>query len=167
MGVAKLLWALPGVLIGVLCGVHNASAQQKPAPAEVKLTKEDSIALKTFNVRFGPYKMDMKPFADDVKKLAATELIVTDKQGLKWTVVSFRFGWRRRDINDDARTGKRKVIYVFNATDVTGSRLPEPWQKELAEFVLPTEELLFENIIVQHPQTKKMMRAATLTLKVI
>mgnify|MGYP001187689127 CR=1 FL=1 len=144
---------------------YTTMAQQKQPTPILKLTREDSLALKRFTVRFGPYTRDAKVLADDARKLTQAPLVVTGTDNQSWTVLSFRFGYRQRDVNDDARTGKRKLIYTFNATDVQGPRLPQVWQQELADKLIPTEELWFEEIFVQHPKTKVTMKAPPMVLK--
>ena len=88
--------------------------------------------------------------------------------GTDLQVVSFRFGWRKKEASDDIKTGKRKIIANFQAVDVYDSpRIPEAWQAEMKEYVQTKEELLFEAIIVQHPKTKKLYQAPPLFLKLL
>lgn len=128
----------------------------------------DTVKAVKFTVAFGPYKKDMKPFVSDFKRILNGDLKVTDQTGTAWTVVNYRLGWRRREFNDDARTGKRKIVYLYNGKEVYNSaKIPADWQSEINEFLQATEEVMFEEIIVQHPKTKKMMLAPSLSFKIL
>jgi hypothetical protein len=160
----KYPWCLAIVLATFLC---TASGYAQTVSAKPKAAADTAKTVK-FTVAFGPYKKDMKPLVADFKRVLNADLKVTDQQGTAWTVVSYRLGWRRREFSDDARTGKRKIVYLYNGKDVNNaSKIPADWQAEMNEFLQATEEILFEEIIVQHPKTKKMMMAPTLSFKTI
>lgn len=122
-----------------------------------------------FLVKFGPYKNNMPIVLTDLKRALNTELKVTDSAtGLAYQVISFRLGWRKKEPSDDYKTGKKKIITSFNAVDVyNNTRIPAAWQTELSENAKSTDELLFEAIYVQHPTSKKMYQAPSLTFKLI
>lgn len=142
----------------------NAHAQStKPA------SKTEAVKPVVFLVKFGPYKNNMPIILTDLKRALNTELKVTDSAtGQAFDVISFRFGWRKKEPSDDYKTGKKKIITSFNAVDVYNkTRIPEAWQLELGESAKSTDELLFEAIYVQHPVSKKMYQVPSLTFKLI
>ncbi len=152
----------------VMMSLANASiAQAKTTPGTTSSkSATDTTKHQLFTVKFGPYKLGMVVLAEDLKRLVNAELKVTDSLGVVWQPVTFRLGWRKRDYSDDIKTGKRKVGYFFNATEVlNSSKIPASWQQEMSEMLQPGEEVMFEEIIVQHPKTKKMMQAPTLQFK--
>lgn len=144
------------------------ATKPKPAAAIPKLTAADT-AMPKMQVRFGPYKHGMQVLISDWKLALNAPLVVTDTAtGTALQVVSFRFGWRKKEFSDDIKTGKRKIIANFQAVDVYDSpRIPEAWQAEMKEYVQSKEELMFEAIIVQHPKTKKFYQAPPLFLKLL
>jgi hypothetical protein len=143
-----------------ICCASNLVAQDKPAAA-----KPDTSKAITFTVQFGPYKKGIPVLVDDMKRLLNADLKVTDNKGQAWTIVSYRLGYRKKDTNDDWKTGKRKTILVFNAVDVQNSpKIPAAWQKSMLESLQSGEEILFEQIIAQNIKTKKMMMPPSLTL---
>lgn len=151
-----------------LCmNISDIHAQAKlPAKAAVK----DSAQRIQLSVKYGPYANEAKAFVTDlVKLLPAAELRITDNKGNAWTVISYRLGYRKKEVSDDYKTGKRKTVFTFNAATITNgkTKLPESWQKELTESLQASEEILFENVIVQNIKTKKMMLAPALKILVI
>ena len=119
-------------------------------------------------VQFAGYKPTMKPVAADLVNHLDMPLRVSDKAGLVYSVVSYRLGWRRREVNDDARTGRRKTVFVYYATPVKNSdKIPADWQKEIKENLQISEELSFEEIIVKHPKNGKLYMAQNLVLKML
>lgn len=163
-----LLMFLIAVLGATGLAQTKPAAKAKPATATPKLTAADT-AMPKMLVRFGPYKKGMPVLISDWKQVLNAELKVTDTAtGTSMQVVSFRFGWRKKEASDDIKTGKRKIIANFQAVDVYDSpRIPEAWQAEMKENVQTKEELMFEAIIVQHPKTKKLYQAPPLFLKLL
>jgi len=139
------------------------------AQATKPTAKTEILKPVVFLVKFGPYKNNMQIVLTDIKRAVNTELKVTDSaSGLAYQVISFRFGWRKKEPSDDYKTGKKKIITSFNAVDVyNNTRIPEAWQLELTESAKSTDEFLFEAIYVQHPTTKKMYQVPSISLKVI
>lgn len=154
----KLLFAFIITIISVV-----GFAQPPAKPAAVKAPVAKPIKL---TVKFGPYSDSSKAFAPDVKlAVKVATLKITDNNGGTWTVISYRLGWRKKDTNDDYKTGKSKTVYIFNATEVNNDpKVPEGWQKELQASLQPTEQLLFEEILVQDAKTKKTIKAPPLRI---
>ena len=127
----------------------------------------DTVKVPKFSVRFGPYNGTIPTLTDDIKKLVGTELIVTDQQGQRWNTVAFRFGWNKREESVDIKTGRKKTVSNFDATDVdSSSRIPEAWQNALKENIRSGEDLIFERIIIEHPGSKRKMVAPDLRLTI-
>lgn len=173
-------WAITA---GVLCMSASGSAlfgQNTKTPAKAPTAKTqpvktpaatifpDTLKSPKFTVRFGPYTEANPALPDDLKKLLNTDLIITDQRGQKWTPVAFRFIWNRKEINDDWKTGKRKIIMAPSIVEVDGTaKLPATWQKEMTDTLQSGEELIFERIIIEHPESKRKMMAPSLRIKVI
>ena len=157
------------ILVICLAGLLLFSStgwSQAPRPGQK--TRADSTRKVVLQAKFGPFANGSPVLATDFQAIAGGVLKVVDSTtGTEWKVVKFRLGWRRRDVSDDIRTGKKKIVYLFNATEVYDSnRIPEAWQKEMKANIQPTEEVLFESIYVQHPVTMRMMECPPITLKI-
>ncbi len=152
---------LLAVIITVTGLVGFAQTPAKPAAAKTPVAKPLKLTVK-----FGPYSDSSKAFAPDVKlAVKVASLKITDNNGGTWTVISYRLGWRKKDTNDDYKTGKSKTVYIFNAVEVDNNpKIPEGWQKELQASLQPTEQLLFEEILVQDVKTKKTIKAPSLRI---
>jgi hypothetical protein len=146
----------------------QAAKTTKPPPAKTTRILPDTIKVPEFAVRFGPYTNTLSALPDDIKKLLNTDLIVADQRGQKWTPVAWRFIWNRKEINDDWKTGKRKTSLMPNIVEIDSTgKLPESWQKELQDNLQSGEELIFERIIIEHPESKRKMMAPNLRIKII
>jgi hypothetical protein len=159
----KAGWWLMAVFF--LFGFASKVEAQTPKPA----SKTEASKPLVFLVKFGPYKNNMPIVLTDLKRALNTELKVTDSvSGQQYDVISFRFGWRKKEPSDDYKTGKKKIITSFNAVEVyNNTRIPEAWQLELSETAKASDMFLFEAIYVQHPTTKKMFQVPSISLKVI
>lgn len=148
------------LLLACLIFIGMESNSQPPKPTPAAASKKLVLTPK-----FGAYTDSSKPFATDLKQIMKAELRVTDNTGTVWTIVTYRLGWRKKEMSDDYKTGQRKTVNTFNAVTVDNSgKIPEGWQKELSENLQAGEQLLFEEIIAQDPKTKKMMKVSSLRL---
>jgi hypothetical protein len=159
-------------LMGIMLG-YSAMAQSKPPqkpapkPAATAKTMPDTLKVPKFTTRFGPYNGKLEALPDDLKKLVATELIVTDERGQKWNIVAWRFIWKKKEFNDDWKTGQRKTVISPQIAEFDStSKLSESWQNELKEYLQSGEELVFERIIVEHPESKRKMMAPDLKVMI-
>ncbi len=166
----RLLSMLPmALLAALLMPAGSALAQTKPPVAKPKpaIPLIDTLKPLRLQAQFGIWKAtNNTAFVADFKKALALELKVKDSaSGVFFTVQSFRLGWRKKEASDDYKTGRRKVISTFNAVPVEGAKLPEAWQKEMNDALQATEEVLFEQILVIHPVTKRLQMAPALIIK--
>ncbi|HSC52169.1 MAG TPA: hypothetical protein VLC98_01010 [Phnomibacter sp.] len=156
---------IPAIVLLFGLGLATAATAQTAKPSG------KTVAAKpvSFLVKFGPYKDKMPIVLSDLKVALNTDLKVTDSAtGQAYEIISFRFGWRKKESSDDYKTGKKKIITSFNAVEVyNNSRIPEGWQAELKESAKASDELLFEDIYVQNPVTKKMYQAPSISFKVL
>lgn len=150
------------VIAVISVGAFGQAGKQAPKPKADTTSKR--IVLKA---KFGPFGHGSDVFVTDFKVMAGGELKVVDSvSGTQWKVVRYRLGWRKREASDDYRTGKKKLIYNFVATEVYDSnKIPSAWQNEMKANLQPTEEVSFETIYVQHPVTKKIMECPPLIFK--
>lgn len=157
----KNKWPLLLACSCLLASVLLAQPPKKPAAAPAAHT---AVKLQP---KFGPFGANSTVFATDFKQLLNAELKITDSiSGLQWQVIKFRLGWRRRDVSDDIRTGKKKIVFLYNAVEVFDkTRMPEAWQKEMATGLQATEEISFESIIAKHPTTGSLRELPTLIIK--
>ncbi|MCU0376184.1 MAG: hypothetical protein MUF24_12830 [Chitinophagaceae bacterium] len=156
----------PAILIGLAAlTLHGtAAAQAKPAGVAKKtadtavksVSVRDTSKVITLKARFGPYDGSSPVVVENLKSLAGTKLVVTDNKGTNWTVVAWRFGWNRKEMSNDIRTGKRKWITNYYAVEVLESdTLPTAWQTEIKETLQKGEEISIEQIIAENPKTKE------------
>lgn len=170
-----MLTITPTILLGLAAlALHSiATAQGKPAGVVKKTTDtaaktgtvRDTSTSKviTLKARFGPYDGSSPVVVENLKSLAGTKLIVTDNKGVNWTVVAWRFGWNRKEMSNDIRTGKRKWITNYYAVDVMESdTLPGSWQTEIKETLQKGEEISIEQIIAENPKTREKRLAPPL-----
>jgi ABC-type hemin transport system ATPase subunit len=151
------------VLVGLSFSAAGQANKQQPPKAKVD-TSQKRVVLRAV---LGPYGNGSTVFVTDLKVLIGGELKVVDSiSGTAWKVVRYRLGWRRKEMTDDYRTGKKKIMFNFTATDVfdTG-KIPVAWQNEMKANMQATEEISFESIYVQHPVTKKTMECPPVVLK--
>jgi len=140
------------------------SIAQSNAP-KPKIAK-DTSAPKLL-VKFGPYTDSSKTIVSAMKQLLKNELKVTDNKGGVYTIISFQFAWRKKDITDDFKTGVPKTIFLYNETSITGdAHIPASWQKELQANLQSKEELFFDEILAQNVKTKKLVKPNSLRLLV-
>lgn len=128
-------------------------------------TTQKRVVLKA---KFGPFGKGSDVLVSDFKVIVGGELKVVDSlSGTAWKVVKYRLGWRKKEMSDDYRTGKKKILFNYTATDVYESnRIPTAWQNEMKANIQATEEVSFESIFVQHPVSKKMMECPPIVLKI-
>jgi hypothetical protein len=127
----------------------------------------DTLKVPRFATRFGAYNGKVEALPDDLKKLVGTDLIVTDERGQKWNIVAWRFIWKKKEFNDDWKTGQRKTILSPQIAEFDGtSKLPENWQTELKAYLQSGEALIFERIIVEHPESMRKMMAPDLLVNI-
>jgi hypothetical protein len=143
----------------------NAFSQANKQASKPKAdSTQKRVVLKA---KFGPFGQGSDVLVSDFKVIVGGELKVVDSlSGTAWKVVRYRLGWRRKEMTDDYRTGKKKIMFNFTATDVfdTG-KIPVAWQNEMKANLQATEEISFESIYVQHPVTKKTMECPPVVLK--
>lgn len=167
-GIWVILFLLPAFLLQA-----QKTNQQKPgakpgAKPVVPMVLPDTIKVPKFTVRFGPYNGATPAPVEDMKKVLATGITITDQQGQKWTPLLWMFTWNRQEQSDDIKTGKRKTIVTSNMVEVDSSGvLPLSWQNEINEFLKSGEEVIFERIIVEHPASKRKRFAPDLRIKVL
>lgn len=166
----RLLLILATMLLtALLLPAGSALAQTKPPVAKPKpaIPLIDTLKPLRLQPQFGIWKAtNSTAFVADFKKALALELKVKDSaSGVLFAVQGFRLGWRKKEASDDYKTGRRKVITTFNAVQVDGAKLPEAWQKEMNDALQATEEVLFEQIMVLHPVTKRLYMAPSLVIK--
>jgi hypothetical protein len=143
---------IPMLALCCMLAMAPAANAQSTKPAG----KTEALKPVVFLVKFGPYKNNMPIVLTDLKRALNTELKVTDSvTGQAYEVISFRFGWRKKEPSDDYKTGKKKIITSFNAVDVYNKTAKS------------TDELIFEAIYVQHPVSKKMYQVPALSFKLI
>lgn len=137
----------------------------KSVPKQKADSTQKRVVLKA---KFGPFGQGSDVLVSDFKVIVGGDLKVLDSvSGTAWKVVKYRLGWRRKEMSDDYRTGKKKILFNYTATDVyESSKLPAAWQNEMKANIQATEEVSFESIFVQHPVTKKMMECPPLVLKI-
>lgn len=158
----------PAIIVGLAAlTLHSvAAAQVKPAvvskksvdtPSKTSAAGDTSTSkVITLKARFGPYDGSSPVVVENLKSLAGTKLVVTDNKGTNWTVVAWRFGWNRKEMSNDIRTGKRKWITNYYAVEVLESdTLPTAWQTEIKETLQKGEEISIEQIIAENPKTKE------------
>jgi hypothetical protein len=81
--------------------------------------------------------------------------------------VAWRFIWKKKEFNDDRKTGQRKTILSPQIAEFDGtSKLPENWQTELKAYLQSGEALIFERIIVEHPESMRKMMAPDLLVNI-
>lgn len=162
------------LLLFILCTSQFKTVAQAPPKTSKQLAAPkplvipyDSTKKIVLNIRFGPYSAERDVFLSGIIRFLNTDLLVTDSFGVNWKVVYFRLGWRKKEVVNDVKTGKRKVIPTFNATEVDGSsKIPEVWQEEIKTNLKVDDLLMFESVVVQNPYNKKQMLAPSLLLKI-
>lgn len=158
----KLLQVLILVLMmqGVL--VIPAAAQSKPL---AKPGKDTAMGPLKLFPKLGPFGDSSKVLVSVAKQLVHTPLKVIDNKGGTYQVVAFTFAWRKKDSTDNLKTGASSIIFTYNATSILGTdTIPATWQQELKAFMQPKEEILFDEILVQHLKTKKLIKGPSLRL---
>ena len=137
-----------------------AQIGQKPTPAST--SKKDTLVL---TAKYGSYINNSKAFVSDMKKLLNLELKVTDNMQNDYAIFSCRLGWRRKEMSDDWRTGKKKTVMSFNAIEINNSgKIPASWQMEMAENLKAGEEIMFEEILAQNKKTNRVVKVAPIKI---
>lgn len=150
------------LLLAVQVVQAQGSTRAVAAPAS------DTAKRYVLKARFGPFTGAGPVLPTDFIKLVDTKLIVTDQEGTVWPVYAFRFGWTRKEISDDWRTGKRKSIDNYYATQVNeADTLPRAWKESLKESLKAGETIGFEQIIVENPRTRVKRLVPDLLLTII
>lgn len=146
-----LMRTLLVVVAGMLCvqGFSQAKADTS------------KMASPVFTASMGMYAGKAKALSSDVKKLVNTNptVKVKDAKGVEYKVVGFEVTWRRKEISDDIKTGKPKVVYYMVGADVKAAQLPELLRKQIASDLQASEELALSNILYFDPKTKVSRRA--------
>jgi hypothetical protein len=151
----------------LLLAAQALQAQGSTQPVAAPATT-DTAKRYVLKARFGPFTGAGPVLLTDLIKLVDTKLIVTDQEGTVWPVYSFRFGWTRKESSDDWRTGKRKIIDNYYATQVNeADTLPRAWKESLKESLKAGETIGFEQIIVENPRSKVKRLVPDLLLTII
>lgn len=162
------MWAVIFLLPTFVLQAQKTTPQKTVAKPAVPAVLPDTVKLPKFTVRLGPYNGTTPAPLEDMKKVLATGLSITDQQGQKWTPLTWMFIWNRQEQSNDIRTGKSKTIVTYNAVQVDSTGvLPASWQKEIKEFLKSGEDFIIERIIVEHPGSKRKMMAPDLRIKVL
>jgi hypothetical protein len=136
----------------LLCNIFLNCTSFGQATRAADTTKPVVLKLK-----LGPFDGKNKALTGDIIKAVKLDISVTDSAtGEKWSLIKFRLSWKQKDITQDPNTGAKKPIYTFNSVTVLqGSKIPDAWQKEISETLNAGEQLIFEEVLAQHPKTKK------------
>ena len=139
--------------------------QQPPTAEPKKLSAADSAVL---TPKYGSLTNESKVFLSTFKQVLNLELKAVDKKQVVYTVVSYRLGWRKKEMSDDWRTGKKKPVYTFSAVEVNNSaKIPAAWQKEMAEMLQAGDEIYFEEILAQQTKGGPVFKSKALKLKLL
>jgi hypothetical protein len=149
--------------------LNSFFVQAQVVKPPVALVKDSSKKANVLTPSFGPYSNGSKAFATDIKRLLLTKpnIKLKDSKGTIYVVTSFELLWKKKDITDDIRTGKRKTVYQYAGGNVKGNALPDEWQKEINSFLQKGEEITFDKILYQDVVNKKTYKAPPLTITIL
>ena len=129
--------------------------------AQVK-TDTTKNSKPVYTASLGFYTGAMKALSSDVKRLMTTNPVVKvkDAKGAEYKVVSFEVTWKRKEISDDIKSGKPKVVYYMVGADVKTNQLPEIFRQQIGTDVQPGEEVMLSNILYNDPKKKINYKAS-------
>jgi hypothetical protein len=124
-------------------------------------TDTAKAAQPVFTAFMGMYSGKAKALSSDVKKLVNTNptLKVKDAKGVEYKVMAFEVTWKRKEISDDIKSGKPKVVYYMVGADVKAAQLPELLRKQMSTDLQAGEEVALSNIVYFDPKTKVNRKA--------
>lgn len=98
-----------------------------------------------------------KSNGDSVKPAEGTRLItsplkVTDKAGIGYEVINYRFAYKKKGYREDPETGKITTVYTMSAARFDHSPLPKSWTDNIKLSLQKDEELSFFEILVKDKQ---------------
>jgi hypothetical protein len=136
----------------------TAFAQQGKQPAKGKLPP--------LTTQLGSRSGTVDIAIDEALQLIKFPLKIVDDKKTAYSLVSYQFLYRKREITEDETTGKTSPTSSIVAEHFTASPLPEIWKTTIADRLKDGEELYFYDIVVKDA-SGKLMFAPTLKLKVI
>lgn len=121
-----------------------------------------------FTAYLGPYSGGKAIIADLKKLMDLNPVIkVKDAKGTEYKVISFEITWKRKELNDDIRTGKPKTGYYMVGADIKSNQLPENWRTEISSGIRSGEELNVGNILYNDPKKKMNYKAPDILLSIL
>jgi len=167
-GVWAILFLLPAIELQAQKTNPQKPGVKPVAKPAVPVILPDTVKVPKFTVRFGPYNGATPAPVEDIKKVLATGITITDQQGQKWTPLTWMFVWNKQEQSNDIKTGRTKNILTYNAVQVDSSGvLPPTWQNEIKEYLKSGEEFVIERMIIEHPGSKRKMMAPELRIKLL
>ena len=127
------------------------------------------VAKPLFTATVGIYSGTAKALNSDVKRLMTVNPVVKvkDSKGTEYKVVAFEVTWKRKEISEDLKSGKPKVVFYMVGADVKTNQLPDMLRQQISSNLQAGEEIMLTNILYTDPKKKinyKASNSITLTI---
>lgn len=121
------------------------------AQAQVKTQKKETAKAKmpVLITTLGAYKDSMILPADEIKKIIGDSVKVYDINGNQFKVTYYQFVYKRKEFNEDEKTGKAIPVNTMVADYFTSTPLPKIWTNTIKDELKSGEEVYFFDIIAK------------------
>lgn len=106
-------------------------------------------ALPQLYTRLGGYQKKVHISFQEMQRIIDSPLRIADKQNKSYTVVSYLFSYRKKDVYVDDETMRLKTHYEYISYYVLENPLPQKRVKNIKAEIREGEEFWFEKIIVK------------------
>lgn len=129
-------------------GMTSISSAQKKTTATPSNKSKSVIKIPKLKTMMGSFADSNKINLQQAKLALNMPIKVTDEANLPYSIVHYKFLYKRVTIGIDEKTGKMIPGYVFASDSYSETPIPEKWSKIIKEDLQVGEELLFYDIIV-------------------
>lgn len=136
-----------------LLAVYSGIAQQKPA----KTTKPTTSTAPVLKAQWANKPAGNLKLAD-LRQQVDSPLVALDEKGNRYKVVGFRINYTFKGSYKDEETGLTKTMTDFRALDFDGTdRLSDLWRESVRDNAKKDDEILFNKVLVELKNGKRMM----------
>jgi hypothetical protein len=145
------------ILFSLLLSITTLAQTRKPVTAKPAVTKPAANAPLKLKPLWGNHPGGNMLVADGLN-YADSSIRVIDDKGNRYTVISFKFIYRRKASITDDQTGTVKNTWDVVATDIVNeTSLSEVWRNTIKESLQRDEEWIVDYITIKDKSGRKVM----------
>jgi len=133
----------------------QAGIAQKPA-GKNSITAVQKFKPPKLYTTLGSFKDSSLVSVERAEAIIAMPLKIADAKNKEYSISSYQFIYKRREVTEDEQTGKTSPTSSISSDRFKTTPLPELWVNTIRDELKPGEELFFFDIIVKDTQGRVM-----------